>query len=441
MGSQQTVLVIGGGISGLAAALELSKNGWQVTILEARRRLGGRVLSRKSHGMDVELGAEFIHGRNEALWNLIESAELKTAEVPDQHWIPKAPGKLEKEDVWSEIEKIFGRMDTRQPDQTFADFIAAQSIPMQLRELAIDFVEGFNAADHRVIGVHGLAAAEESSEKIEGDRSFRIAGGYGLLVDFLESQLSRANIRLVPNAIVKRIVWRPHNARAEVSVDGRKQEFTGSVAVITLPVGVLKLGSVRFEPSLPEKEELVQEFHFGNVTKVVLKFRSPFWAEPNFGFIHSQDEWLPTWWSHEDEHTIVGWAGGPKGARLTVRDDRFIQQRALEGLTRIFDDQTIPSLLMEFHHHNWKSDPFARGAYSYLPVNGLDLPRALGACVEDTLFFAGEATTIDYQLGTVHGALESGLRAAHEVCSMAFGNAAGAADFASTFDPPVGTGR
>src|SRR4051812_31263402 len=428
MGSQQTALVIGGGISGLAAALELSKNGWQVTMVEARPRLGGRVLSRKNHGMDVELGAEFIHGRNEALWNLIESAELKTAEVPDEHWVPEAPGKLEKHDVWSDIEKIFSRIATRQPDQTFADFISSQSIPTHLRELAIDFVEGFNAADHHAIGVHGLAAAEESSEEIEGDRSFRIVGGYGLLVNFLESQLTRANIRLVRNAIVKRIVWHPHAVTAHVSIDGRKEEFGGSVAIITLPVGVLKAGSVRFEPSLPEKEQVVHEFQFGNVTKVVLKFRSPFWPEPNFGFIHSQDEWLPTWWSHEDEHAIVGWAGGPKGARLTVHEDRFIQQRALETLTRILDDQTIPSLLVEFHHHNWKSDPFAKGAYSYLPVNGLDLPRALGACVENTLFFAGEATAIDYQLGTVHGALESGLRAAHEVCSMAFGNQAGAAD-------------
>jgi monoamine oxidase len=76
-------------------------------------------------------------------------------------------------------------------------------------------------------------------------------------------------------------------------------------------------------------------------------------------------------------------------------------------------------LLIEFHHHNWKSDPFANGAYSYLPVNGLDLPKALGTPIADILFFAGEATALDYQLGTVHGALESGLRAAHEICSMA----------------------
>lgn len=419
MDSQHTALVIGGGVSGLTAALELSRNGWHVSVLEARGRLGGRILSRQSRGADVELGAEFVHGKNETLWNLIRTAGFEAGEVPEEHWIPKAPGKLEKRDVWSDIEKIFAQINPHQPDQTFDKFIASQSIPAQLRALAVDFVEGFNAADHRVIGVHGLAAAEESSEKIEGEKSFRIAGGYGLLVEFLESQLSQAGIRLVRNAIVKRCVWRPHSVRAEVLVEGRKEEFTGSVAVITLPVGVLKAGSVRFEPRLPDKEEVIQHVQFGHVTKVVLQFSSQFWPKRNFGFIHSQDASLPTWWSHDDANTIVGWAGGPKGERLAAHDDRFIQERALETLTKIFDDRSISALLTGFHHHNWKTDAFSLGAYSYLPVNGLDLPRALSAPIAETLFFAGEATTLDYQLGTVHGALESAVRAVNEVCALA----------------------
>ena len=115
----------------------------------------------------------------------------------------------------------------------------------------------------------------------------------------------------------------------------------------------------------------------------------------------------------------MGWAGGPKGERLACQDDCSIKEQALGSLTNIFGKRSIPGLLLEFHHHNWRADSFSMGAYTYLPVNGLDLPKVLGAPVQDTLFFAGEATTIDYQLGTVHGALESGLRAAHEVCSMA----------------------
>jgi monoamine oxidase len=419
MDSHQTALVIGGGIAGLTTALELSKREWQVILLEARGRLGGRILSHKSNGMDVELGAEFIHGKNEALWKLLEQCQLKTTEVPDEQWFTEATGKLEKKDLWGDIEKLFKKIDTQQPDQTFADFIKHQRLSKELRNVAIDFVEGFNAADHHIIGVHSLAAAEESSAKIEGDRSFRIVGGYGLLVELLEAEVIRAGVTVLRDARVKRIEWRPHAVRAEVSLGGRIQQFTSSLAVITLPVGVLKAGGVQFVPRLTEKEEILKEMQFGDVTKVVLKFRSRFWPKPNFGFVHSHNESLPTWWSHENEETIVGWAGGPKGERLARQDDAFIKQHALETLCNIFGDRRIPELLVEFHHHNWRSDPCARGAYSYLPTNGLDLPKTLGSPVADTLFFAGEATSLDYQLGTVHGALESGLRVANEIASLA----------------------
>ncbi len=73
---------------------------------------------------------------------------------------------------------------------------------------------------------------------------------------------------------------------------------------------------------------------------------------------------------------------------------------------------------MRLYHHNWARDPLFRGAYSYIAVNGLDLPMTLAAPIADTLFFAGEATTRDAQMGTVFGAYESGLRAAREIQSL-----------------------
>ena len=89
------------------------------------------------------------------------------------------------------------------------------------------------------------------------------------------------------------------------------------------------------------------------------------------------------------------------------------------ALARLFSTSTdrVRSELLSVQTHNWASDPFARGAYSYIPVNGLFLPKQLSAPVENTLFFAGEATAHDAQMGTVFGALESGLRVAREVNS------------------------
>ena len=75
----------------------------------------------------------------------------------------------------------------------------------------------------------------------------------------------------------------------------------------------------------------------------------------------------------------------------------------------------MKQVMVEFHHHNWSNDPFTRMAYSYVPVDQLETPRQLAEPVDNTLFFAGEATSLEAQNGTVHGALNSGLRAANEV--------------------------
>lgn len=414
-----SALVVGGGIAGLSAALGMAKQGWKVTIVEGRNRLGGRIFSSQSQGRHFELGAEFIHGRPRVLWDAIKRAGLSTTEVPDKHWVPARPGELQQQDVWGEIEQVFERMDRGQPDQSFADFIHPQRLPRQIRQHAIDFVEGFNAADQHRIGVQGLAAAQEASDRIEGERAFRIHGGYTRLLGPIQAGLQEQGVKFVLGATVKVLHWRPHHVTAEFILNNRRQVLSADVAVITLPLGLLKAEAVQFEPRLNEKEDAIQAMEFGDVTKVILRFRTRFWPEARFGFIHSQDEWLPVWWSNEDEHIITGWAGGPKAERLSREEPAFVQERALEALAKIFGESIdrLRELLLEVHYHNWRADPFSLGAYSYLPVNGLELPNILARAEAETLFFAGEAMTDDFQFGTVHGAYQSGLRAVEEINS------------------------
>jgi monoamine oxidase len=77
--------------------------------------------------------------------------------------------------------------------------------------------------------------------------------------------------------------------------------------------------------------------------------------------------------------------------------------------------ERLGDLLIACYTRDWQADPYSRGAYSYIPVGGLEAPRLLAEPVEDTLFFAGEATDPDGQNGTVHGAMASGRRAAAEI--------------------------
>jgi monoamine oxidase len=84
--------------------------------------------------------------------------------------------------------------------------------------------------------------------------------------------------------------------------------------------------------------------------------------------------------------------------------------RALKMNRAILQDQVVA-----WETHDWAADPFARGAYSYVRVGGVQAQAALAQPVENTLFFAGEATELAGHQATVHGAIATGERAADEV--------------------------
>jgi monoamine oxidase len=148
---------------------------------------------------------------------------------------------------------------------------------------------------------------------------------------------------------------------------------------------------------------------------VVLQFRECFWPE-QVGFVHTFGDWIPTWWTSENRLTLTGWAGGPRGEKAAEADAQTLMVRSVDALARTFGQrpEKVQRLLQELYTHNWCADPCARMAYSFVTAGHEDAPHRLAAPVADTLFFAGEATSLDAQNGTVHGALASGMRAACE---------------------------
>jgi monoamine oxidase len=139
--------------------------------------------------------------------------------------------------------------------------------------------------------------------------------------------------------------------------------------------------------------------------------------ETDFGFVHAFEEAIPTWWSDSRGPVLVGWAAGPKGEAMLDLSARELRAKGIETMAQIFSRRVeeIEKELAGFEFYDWRADVDIGGAYSYLPVNGLDLPKELAAPVEGTLFFAGEATAMDAQMGTVSGAIESGFRVVKEI--------------------------
>jgi monoamine oxidase len=427
------VAIIGAGVAGLAAAQVLSAAGVKVCILEAKNRIGGRIHTVRDprFALPFEFGAEFIHGRPDEIFSITEAAHLAAPEVLGPHRYA-SDGKLsEPEELFSRVDQIFARMgDPSLPDQSFADFLEWVDGDPEAVSLARAYVEGFNAARAERISIHALAAEIRAGEAIDGDRSFRVEAGYDRVAEWLwtECRLSVTSLHL------ERVATTVHWARGNVEIAAQTpsgklaQPFFADCAVITLPLGVLQSpqdapGAVRFLPALTEVGAALDRLEMGQAMRITVAFRPSFWeAQPQLGrpgFIHSRERWFPTWWTalSPSVPALTGWAGGPKAEALRELDDASQGERAIDSLAAILGltGHAIQDQVEAYFLHNWSGDPFARGAYSYAGVGGAEARRVLATPVEDTLFFAGEATNTEGYASTVHGAIATGKRAAQAI--------------------------
>ncbi len=441
MTKNNSVLIIGAGAAGLAAARDLAAAGVAVTIVEARDRIGGRVRTVQDETLDlpIELGAEFVHGRHPALFKLLDRFELSFADVTERHWYFENGILSRSHDFWNKLTALFDLMSKKKADQTFASFL--DSLPdhpetVRAKAVATRYVQGFHAADIKRAGVHGLIAANEAADEVGGNRSFRIVAGYETLLQRLNEEAKQHGAVVQLNTIASEIHWSTNYIEVVCLSGTLQQRLVASRVLITLPLGVLQQksgarGGVRFVPALPaDKQDAIKQIPMGHVVRIVLVFRKRFWEGldipatggledlSQLGFIQNHDVPIPVWWTLLPLHAavLVGWLGGPEAEKFAGLSAAEFVSEAIASLKKIFgvSETNLRKELVSFYLHDWNSDPFARGAYAYLPVNGLAAQQALASPVENKLFFAGEAMSVGH-IGTVHGAIESGQRAAKEI--------------------------
>jgi monoamine oxidase len=419
MKSATDVLVIGGGIAGLAAARQLTSAGLHITLLEARDRLGGRIFTQYTPEYPVELGAEFVHGRPEEILGLAAEAAVPIVPVEGSFRRKVNGSWRDAGRLMAKVEQLFENMPADEPDQSFLHYLDRSGASEEIRQQALRYVEGFHAADPALISVHSLIRDTRAEEAIRGDRQFRIASGYESLVRDMKDRIDPKRCDVVMKSVVTEIHWRPSEAVARTT----NAEFHAARAIITLPLGVLKAKSVVFSPELPEKQNAINFLEMGPVIRASLCFAEKFWEhEPgmaDMSFLFTDDPLFPTWWTTNPlpYPILTGWAAGHHALALAGQSSDAIIRSAVQALARIMevDDREIRRRLTGTFTHDWQSDPFSCGAYSYTAVGGMDAARALARPVAQTLYFAGEATNSDGYNGTVHGAIATGYHAAQEI--------------------------
>ena len=431
------VLIIGAGVAGLAAAGMLSRAGVRVLVLEARDRIGGRIASIHPAGLNVavELGAEFVHGRPPEIFELINDSDLEVSQIQGQPFCSSDTG-FGPCDFWSRIEKVLEKMKSEgSPQQSFDSFVRSLHDPEITEEdkrAACNYVRGFHAAHPEQISVQSLIEGIEAEEKIDGDSQFRLAQGYDRLVTALQNKLDDRHSRIELNSSVQHLVWQQDSVSVEAtSSTGMLHKLAARKLLLTVPLGVLKpeagRSAIEFDPPLTAKHAALSRLRVGHILRVVLIFPSRFWTGlhadrqklEKMTFLFSSDEDFPTWWTLYpiEKPVLTAWSPADAAERLSKLSNHEICERAVQSLARVLHislDRCRAELVAAYTH-NWQTDPYSHGAYSYVAFGGSDVQRELAAPLNGTLFFAGEATNFEGHHGTVHGAIASGYRAAKEI--------------------------
>jgi monoamine oxidase len=435
-------VIVGAGVAGLAAAQRLLARGRSVAVLEARNRIGGRIWTTHVPELTspIELGAEFLHADARESRTLARRAGLTVVDIGGERWMSRE-GELRRAPGFEKrVERLLGRFrDDLEDDRSVADALGAmRSLKSEDKLLATRFVEGFHAADTDRISEQSLAGSADDPDTM---RIARVGGGYDQLVNAL-AESSRKHVHL--DHVVSRITWRRGDAviTSRSSSGSAHADIGTQNVVVTVPLGVLQAardskGAVGFDPPVPSVEAAVQGLVMGGVFRIAIRFDAPFWTLSRFSKRHGDGQFkdmsfvqsleplpFPVWWTTYplEAPLLVGWSGGPNAWKLTGKTPDEISDNAVRSLARVFGmtRQSVERHVLAVFTHDWLTDPYSRGAYSYVAVGGSAASAVLARPIERTLYFAGEHASTGRN-GTVDGAISSGFRAAGQLLRNAPG--------------------
>ncbi|MCA1454639.1 FAD-dependent oxidoreductase [Bradyrhizobium sp. BRP22] len=418
------IIVIGAGAAGLMAARELGRAGKKVTLLEARDRCGGRIypLATGEFGYPAEGGAEFVHGEAPVTRALLREAGLSLVPVYGTRWNVERGAFSQDEAPDLGADHFHQALAELKADVTVADFLEryfAGPEHSRLRHSIVRMVEGYDAADPAMASI--LALRDEWMNRGPGPQ-VRIAGGYGALIAYLADECRKQNAVIHLNSVVSAIEATDRRALVHC-VNGRS--YTGDRVILTVPLPLLQ--DIAFPHAVREKLAAAANIGFGNVIKILLRFKTHWWTSSterdlsDLLFLLS-DETIPVWWTQcsPERPVLTGWIAGPKTAGMPHLDENALVETGIASLAGIFglSPQALMRDLVAARAINWARDPFARGAYSYATPATREAQLALASSDVTAILLSGEALYRGRDMGTVEAALASGLETAQAVVAV-----------------------
>ena len=444
--NNKTVTVIGAGLAGLSAAYDLHRAGWNVIVLEARGRVGGRVVSVRSfsNGLVAEGGGEFIEDSHTRMLAYAQQFNLQLGRVgswqkQDGDWgsFDGKSGPLSDEKIWgtdlhAEIEKVWSAVsqlgkyvpNPNQPQasrdaqrldaQSAWDWINSLKAHPLAKNYFIQHIRSEYTAEPECFSLLDLARNSAMYySTMERRTNWRVVGGNDLIPGALADALP--DVRL--NAAVQAIRIQPDEVAVTYKQNDSHLTINSAFAILAIPLTTARL--IKFNPPLPSAHQsMVDEVSYGAVTKVLIEYRKRFWNDMGWnGRLTTDSPIVITWFATShiqgEGGVITAYTGGAPGEKLSALSDEERTRVAVVEIEKAFPGSS--DLIEHTATIAWQNEPFTRGSYMALAPGQVTAHwRTLFEPV-GRLFFAGEhASPIQ---GFMEGAVESGQRVAASIIS------------------------
>ena len=415
--TDKTVLVIGAGVSGLAAAKYLSSRNVTVNVIEAQSKVGGRLKTNRSLDIAFDEGASWIHGPDgNPITELISPSGVNTFPTNDNNVeVYDINGSVYDENVLDTSENAYnnilnslaGSID-KSFEEVFYDNYPQYKNNRLWSYMLSAFLEFDTGGD-----ISELSSLDYyDDEEFSGD-DIIVTNGYDRIADYLAKGL---NIELN-----KKVTGIDYSA-SKVLVSTTDQEFSADYVIVTVPLGVLKNNVVNFTPSLSGNlQNSINNLKMGSVNKFLCVWDTPFW-DTNLQYIGYTPETMGKFNyflnlnKFSESNALMTFAFGDYSKTTENMADNEVIDEIMNHLKSIYGSG-IPEPT-KFLRTKWVSNEYTFGSYSFA-TNGTRTSdfSVFEESMNNKLFFAGEHTSKDYR-GTVHGAYNSGFRAAEQITNL-----------------------
>lgn len=435
------VIVIGAGAAGLHAADILRVKGIKVTILEASSQPGGRIRSLRNQtdaqyqsfntasqaDFPIELGGEVVYGSNSSWGKLISDLSLPNVEVD-----PTAPRYIldnqaktgadwKSDSDWNAVQNFVNGL----PNFTGGNTVqTAAAVSTRAQALLNSQTGNFYGTTSDRIGARGLAESLKLSKRDTKQLMTRANPWQDIII----SRFSEVIPSIVLNTVVKKIDW---SSTLITITDSNGKEYTATKVIVTVPLSILKNGDITFTPGLDAtKTSALAKFKMDAAMRIVLDFKTNFWGLDssyiwggstvpqyfNSGVGRSKffRSMALTIYGQRAEH-LSALSDYNKVLTILAELDAVYQGQATRFIRRDLDNPNDSTNLL-YLVKDWTKDEYIKGGFSYPLVGTTNADRKdLGLPLADKLYFAGEATDVDGDSGTVSGALNSAARVVEEI--------------------------